>query len=103
MTLAECSFGAFAILNIVRLFAYVPQLIRAHRDPSGAESVSLTTWSILAAANLATVIYALIAANDAPLAIAFSLNTLGCLAIVGLTVWKRIEKTALRSIYEAVR
>ena len=37
MTLAECSFGAFTILNIVRLVAYVPQLMRVHRDINGAE------------------------------------------------------------------
>ena len=103
MTLAECSFGAFTILNIVRLVAYVPQLMRVHRDINGAESVSLATWSLFAAANLATVGYALTAAHDVPLAITFSLNALGCLAIVGLTVWKRLGKTALRSIYEAGR
>ena len=97
MTLAECSFGAFAILNTARLIAYFPQIIRIHGDANGAKAVSIATWLLFAAANLATVSYALTAANDAPMAIMFMLNTLGCLTIVGFTVWKRFELGIWRS------
>ena len=89
MTLAECSFGAFAILNTARLIAYLPQIIRIHGDANGAEAVSIATWSLFAAANLATMSYALTAANDVAMAIMFLLNTLGCLTVVGFTAWKR--------------
>jgi hypothetical protein len=99
MTLVEWSFGAFAILNTARLIGYLPQLMRVHRDTNGAEAVSIATWTLFATANLATVSYALIVVDDAALAIAFALNTLGCVAIVGLTVWKRIGRDILQSPY----
>ena len=92
MTLAECSFGAFAILNAARLVAYFPQILRIRGDTHGAKAVSIATWSLFAAANLATVSYALVVAHDSAMAIIFTLNTLGCLAIVGFTVWKRFER-----------
>jgi hypothetical protein len=91
MTLAEYSFGAFAILNTARLIGYFPQIMRVHRDTDGAKAVSIGTWTLFAAANIATVSYALVVANDVAMAIVFALNTIGCLAIVGFTVWKRFE------------
>lgn len=99
MTLAECSLGAFAILNTARLVGYIPQLMRIHRDANGAEAVSIGTWTLFAAANLATVSYAVIVADDAAMAIIFALNTFGCGAIVGLTVWKRIGRDIWRAPY----
>lgn len=89
MTLADCSFGAFAILNSARLLGYFPQIISVHRDTAGAKAVSISTWLLFAAANIATVSYALLVANDLTMAIIFSLNTAGCLAILALTTWKR--------------
>lgn len=92
MTLAECSFSAFAILNTARLVAYFPQIMRIRVDCHGAKAVSIATWSLFAAANLATVSYALIVANDSAMAIVFGLNTLGCTTIVACTAWKRFER-----------
>jgi FtsH-binding integral membrane protein len=100
MTLAEYSFGAFAVLNVARLVGYIPQMLRVHRDRNGAEAVSLATWCLFAAANLATVSYAYVVANDAAMTIVFSLNAFGCLAIAGLTAWKRIERAHWRAIHE---
>jgi hypothetical protein len=100
MTLAEYSFGAFAVLNAARLVGYIPQMLRVHRDRNGAEAVSLSTWCLFAAANLATVSYAHAVANDAAMTIVFSLNAFGCLAIVGLTAWKRIERSHWRAVHE---
>ncbi len=91
MTLAEYSLGAFAILNTARLIAYLPQVIRIYFDDNGARAVSIATWLLFAAANLATVSYALFAAQDALVATVFTLNTIGCLVIVGFTAWKRIK------------
>lgn len=91
MTLADCSFGAFALLNTARLLGYVPQILNVHRDRSGAKAVSVFTWMLFSAANIATVSYAIIVSNDATMAIIFALNTIGCLTIVGLTIWRRFE------------
>jgi hypothetical protein len=91
MTLAEYSLGAFAILNSARLVAYFPQAIRIYFDANGAKAVSIATWLLFAGANLATVSYALTVAHDTLMAIVFTLNTIGCLVIVGFTAWKRIK------------
>ncbi len=89
MTLADYSMTAFALLNGGRVVAYFPQMLRVCRDPHGATAVSLLTWTLFAAANVATVCYALTVSDDRIVAIVFSLNAIGCLAIVGLTALKR--------------
>ena len=66
-------------------------MIRVYRDPHDAAAVSLLTWGLFAAANIATVCYALTVSDDRIIAIVFSLNAIGCLAIVGLTAFKRID------------
>ena len=59
MTLADYSMTAFALLNGGRVIAYMPQIVCVYRDPNGAVAVSLLTWIMFTAANLATVSYAL--------------------------------------------
>ena len=91
MTTADYSIIAFALLNGGRTAAYFPQMIRVYRDPHGAAAVSVTTWILFAAANAATVCYALTVSDDRMMAILFSLNTIACLAIAGLTASKRTD------------
>ena len=97
MTLADYSMTAFALLNGGRAVAYFPQMIRVYRDPQDAAAVSLVTWTLFAAANVATVCYALTVSNDRTMAIVFALNAIGCLAIVGLTSFKRVYVTRRRA------
>ena len=89
MTLAEYSLAAFAVLNAVRIFAYVPQIQRVYCDPHGAAAGSILTWVLFAAANFAPVAYALAVTNDLLVAGIFTLNAFGCLAVAGLTAAKR--------------
>jgi hypothetical protein len=91
MTLADYSMTAFAILNGARIAAYVPQLRRVYCDPNGAAAVSILTWVLFATANAATVSYAWFAANDGLIALVFSMNTVGCLAVAVLTAGKRFK------------
>jgi len=91
MTLADYSMTAFALMNGGRVVAYFPQMIRVYRDPHGATAVSLLTWALFAAANAATVCYALTVSDDRIIATVFALNAIGCLAIPGLTAFKRID------------
>jgi len=90
MTLADYSLTAFALLNGARAIAYIPQMVRVYRDPNGAAAVSVTTWMLFTAANVATVFYALTAFHDVLVAFIFGLNALGCAAIAGLTLLKRL-------------
>ena len=40
MTIADITFVAFTFCNSLRFVAYVPQIIKAVRDQSGAEAIS---------------------------------------------------------------
>jgi hypothetical protein len=91
--MADYSMIAFALLNGGRTVAYFPQMIRVYRDPHGATAVSVSTWMLFAAANAATVSYALTVSSDRIMATVFSLNAIACLAIAGLTAFKRIDVT----------
>jgi uncharacterized protein with PQ loop repeat len=96
MTLAELSLTAFALLNGARIVAYLPQIARVYHDRNGATAVSLMTWVMFAAANVATVAYALIVARDFVVAAVFALNTFGCLVIVVMTALRRLAWARLR-------
>jgi hypothetical protein len=91
MTLADYSLLAFTLLNGARAIAYLPQIIRIHRDPHGAAAVSVSTWSLFAAANFATTWYALTVFSDNLTACVFAVNAAGCVGIAGLTALKRIR------------
>jgi hypothetical protein len=93
MTLAEYSMTAFALLNGARVVAYMPQIICVYRDPNGAVAVSLLTWIMFTAANLATVSYALTVSSDLVVAVVFALNALGCLTIATLIAVRRLARS----------
>jgi uncharacterized protein with PQ loop repeat len=89
LTLAETTILAFTTCNTLRVLAYVPQVLRIARDTEGAKAISYTTWGLFTISNLSTVAYALVAIKDVALAIVFAGNTTACVAIIGLTIWKR--------------
>ncbi len=103
MTLAEYSMTAFALLNGARVLAYMPQIICVYRDPNGAVAVSLLTWIMFTAANLATVSYALTVSHDLVIAGVFALNAVSCLVIAMLIVVRRVARyRAVRSVLSDV-
>lgn len=98
MTLAEYSMTAFALLNVARVLAYTPQIICVYRDPNGAVAVSLLTWLMFTASNVATVSYAITVSSDLMVAGVFALNALGCLIITVLIVVRRtVQSRTMRS------
>ena len=90
MTLADYSMTAFALLNGGRVLAYMPQILCVYRCRNGAPAVSLMTWVMFTAANLATVSYAITVSSDLVVAGVFALNAVGCLAITSLVAARRI-------------
>jgi uncharacterized protein with PQ loop repeat len=90
MTLAEFSLTAFALLNGGRVLAYLPQIARVYRDRNGATAVSLMTWVMFTAANVATVSYSLLVSRDLVVACVFALNACGCLVIAVMTALRRL-------------
>jgi hypothetical protein len=89
LSVAHYSLTIFVALNVVRALAYWPQIVSIHRDPGCASAVSLWTWNVFTAANVATVIYALAELEELVVAAVFGVNAIGCAAIVMLTAYKR--------------
>ena len=90
MTLADYSMTAFALLNGGRIIAYMPQIMCVYRDRNGAEAVSLLTWAMFTAANLATVSYSITVSSDLVVALVFALNAACCCAITCLVACRRV-------------
>lgn len=97
VTTADASLALFAALNIMRAVAYWPQIACVSRDQNGAQAVSLLTWSMFAAANLATAWYGLVHGHHWLVSIVFSMNALSCLIVVAITLWKRMNHTPLHA------
>src|SRR5215211_5597455 len=86
MQSSTLALGFFAFCNGLRVLAYVPQIVRVAKDEQGASAVSCATWAMFMLANVSTVIYAVVVANDVSLASIFSANAAGCSLICGLTI-----------------
>jgi uncharacterized membrane protein YhaH (DUF805 family) len=81
-------FVAFAVSNVCRLLAYVPQISILLRR-SDAAAVSSATWSLFAVSNGITAIYAAQIVADTAMALTFTANTICCATIVALVQYKR--------------
>lgn len=89
----------YFLLNILRVFSYVPQIITLSQEISEAKAMSLTTWSFWSAANFFTGVYALFVLKDTLLILMSFSNTLGCGIVVGLLIYKR-KKYAPVNVYQ---
>jgi hypothetical protein len=92
MSSADLALTLFTALSVVRVIAYVPQIVRIARDTHGAEAISCVSWAMFAFANLSTAAYAVLAVDDALMAWLFGANFAACLAVLGLTAWKRVGR-----------
>jgi hypothetical protein len=89
MSLPDITLALFSLFNILRLGSYLPQIIRIAADGEGAKAISYSTWCIWIGANASTAIYAVVNVMDAVLFYVSAFNTVGCVAVVGLTAFKR--------------
>lgn len=89
VTPADVALAVFTICNTLRVFAYLPQIVKIGRDRQGAAAISYTTWMLFGASHLSTVAYAVLVVDDWRMAAIFAANTLCCGIIVGMTAWKR--------------
>jgi hypothetical protein len=89
MMIADITLAAFTFCNSLRFAAYVPQITRAIRDQSGAETISFGTWSLFLISHASTMAYALVNNEDWGLAFMFLGNVIGCSAILFIAGWKR--------------
>ena len=89
MDAAEFALLLFTAVNSVRVFAYVPQILKLARDQSGAAAISFTTWGMFAVSHFSTVLYCILHVQDARMAAVFAANFVATCLILCLTAWKR--------------
>jgi len=89
MTLSSFTFLLFAAFSSIRIFSYVPQIRKVAADMHGATAISYSTWTLWAAANVATAAYALVNLGDTYLASVSALYAGCCLTVIALTAAKR--------------
>lgn len=91
-------FTLFTFMNSIRIFAYVPQLLKVTEDKNGASAISYSTWTLFFLSHLTTVAFAIFYVGDLVMALIFSGNALACFAILLATFVKRRKHAAgLRS------
>jgi uncharacterized protein with PQ loop repeat len=86
---ADAALIVFTACNTIRVFAYLPQIVKISHDTRGAAAISYTTWGLFGVSHLSTVAYAVLVVDDWRMAAVFAANAVCCAIIVGLTAWKR--------------
>ena len=79
---------AFAVANVCRLLAYLPQISILLKQGDVA-AVSSATWVLFCVSNGITAIYAAQIVADTAMALTFAANTICCGTIVALVQHKR--------------
>jgi hypothetical protein len=97
MPITEATWLAFAAFSGLRVFSYIPQILRIANDRNGASAISYPTWVLWACANASTAAYAAVNLGDVWLAAVSSVFTLCCLVVIALTAIKRLLHGRMRS------
>jgi hypothetical protein len=90
MLITEATWLAFAAFSGLRIFSYIPQILRIASDRNGASAISYATWVLWTCANASTAAYATINLGDLWLAAVSSVFALCCLVVIALTAIKRV-------------
>lgn len=89
--------GAYAVTNLLRIFAYLPQIASVLRASDRAEAVSLLTWTFWGLANITTTAYSALILQDFLTMAVFFGNSVCCALVVSIVVWKRRRYSAVRT------
>jgi hypothetical protein len=81
---------AFSLFNALRLVSYSPQIVAVAQDRHGAAAISLSCWSIWIGANASAALYAWVKVGDTLFALMCAFNTVCCLMVVGIALYKRV-------------
>jgi hypothetical protein len=99
LLISEATWLAFATFSGLRIFSYVPQILRIASDRNGASAISYPTWVLWTCANAFTAAYAATNLCDLWLAAVSSVFALCCLIVIALTAIKRgLHRRAATSI-----
>jgi hypothetical protein len=89
MELAWYTFIAFTLFGSLRIFSYLPQIVRIASDKHGASAISYTTWGLWTGSNASTALYAAVNLQDIYLSAVSGINTACCVVVIALTFAKR--------------
>jgi hypothetical protein len=92
MTIADGTLAVFTLFNGLRFLAYVPQILRALKDQSGAEAISFGTWALFLMSHVSAMAYAIANQKDWTMAFLFLSNAVGCSAVLLIAGWKRARR-----------
>ena len=79
----------YVATNSLRVFSYLPQIVAVAREGGAARAISLTTWLFWTLANASTAGYAAAVVSDRMFAAVSLGNTLGCLTVALIVLYKR--------------
>ena len=88
MTTEDLPLMVFATCNVLRIAAYVPQMLKLARHPAAAASFSFCTWALFAAANLSTAVYSGMVLGDTALGIVNAFSALCCATLICIAAWR---------------
>lgn len=88
MTSADLALFAFTLCNVLRVAAYLPQMMQLYSHPGAAASFSYASWWLFAAANASTAAYGQIVIGDAVLAALSTFSAACCCALIGIARWR---------------
>jgi hypothetical protein len=97
MTIADATLAVFTLFNTLRFLAYVPQIVKAIKDQSGAEAISFGTWGLFLASHMSAMAYAIENQRDWAMASVFLSNAVGCSVILLIATWKRTQHRRRRA------
>jgi len=97
MLISEATWLAFAAFSGLRIFSYIPQILRIANDRNGASAISYPTWVLWTCANVSTAAYAAMNLGDVWLAAVSSVFALCCIVVIALTAIKRLLHGRMRS------
>ena len=79
----------YATIVIIAVFGYIPQLIRLWKSEGDSNDISITTWLIWLYTWIVGLLYGIIELQDLKFTIVASINLIGHLAVIGLTLRNR--------------
>jgi uncharacterized protein with PQ loop repeat len=91
----------YFLLNAIRVFFYVPQILAIINDKSSAKAISLVMWIFWAKVNFITGLYGTFVLKDLFLSMVSYGSTIGCLAVVAIVFYKRRKYALEVEDYEA--
>jgi hypothetical protein len=95
----EIIISTYAMMNSLRIFAYLPQIVTVLRASDRAEAVSLLTWTFWALANIATTAYSAVILKDSLTMVIFAGNSVCCALVAFIVAWKRKRYSSFRAFH----